>query len=111
MRKNNDVFINYKLLAPDRAREAREKAEAELAELQACIAPIEKEINQLGRQFWVEKKQVVANKFELSASRYREVEHEEQYLEDPDITLVRLEALEARATDQIADIGKLTAKL
>ena len=72
---------------PDKAREAREKAEAELAELQARIAPIENEINQLGRQFWVEKKQVVANKYDLSASRYREIEHEEEFLEEPDVTL------------------------
>src|SRR5437868_6777723 len=37
----------------DKARTAREQAEAELAVLQAKIAPLEKEINQLGRQFWV----------------------------------------------------------
>ena len=39
----------------DEARAAREKAEAELAELQSRIAPLEKEINQLTRQFWVTK--------------------------------------------------------
>src|ERR1019366_7110015 len=42
------------------ARAAREKAEAELAELQTRIAPLENEINQLTRQFWVTKDQVQA---------------------------------------------------
>ena len=40
----------------EKARAVREKAEAELAELQVRIAPLEAEINQLGRQFWVAKK-------------------------------------------------------
>src|SRR5262249_44928301 len=51
---------------PDKAKKAREMAESELAELQARIAPIESEINQLGRQFWVNKTQVVENKYRLS---------------------------------------------
>ena len=94
---------------PDKAREAREKAEAELAELQARIAPIENEINQLGRQFWVEKKQVVANKYDLSASRYREVEHEEEFLEEPDITLGAARSARKHAGKQVAELQKLLA--
>ena len=42
----------------DKARAAREKAEAELAELQAHITPLQTEIHQLTRQFWVTKDQV-----------------------------------------------------
>ena len=45
---------------PDKAREAREKAEAELSELQSRIAPLQTEINRLTRQFWVTKEQVKA---------------------------------------------------
>ena len=60
----------------DAARSAREEAEAELAELQSRIAPLEKEINQLTRQFWVTKEQVAAQNYDLSASRYRQVEQE-----------------------------------
>jgi len=37
----------------DKARAAREKAEAELAELQSRMTPLQTEINQLTRQFWV----------------------------------------------------------
>ena len=53
----------------DTARTAREAAEAELAELQTRIAPRERQINQLGREFWVPKDQVVAQNYDLPASR------------------------------------------
>lgn len=53
---------------PDAARASREKAESELTELQDRIAPLQAEINQIGRQFWIDKKQVVENEYELSAS-------------------------------------------
>ena len=95
---------------PEKARATREKAEAELAELQSRIAPLEAEINQLGRQFWVEKKDIAANKYDLSASRYREVEHEEDFMEKPAVTLKRLAALEAHAGRQIEELRKLMAR-
>jgi type I restriction enzyme M protein len=53
----------------DKARSARENAEVELAELQSRITPLQTEINQLTRQFWVTKEQVKANKYDLSTSR------------------------------------------
>jgi type I restriction enzyme M protein len=92
---------------PEKARTSREKAESELAELQVRIAPLQGEINQLGRQFWVEKKQIVDNKYDLSASRYRDVEQEEAFLEKPTVTLERLTALEQRAHKHIRDLGSL----
>jgi type I restriction enzyme M protein len=82
---------------PEKARTAREKAEAELVELQASIAPLQSEINQLGRQFWVDKKQVVALKYDLSASKYREVERDEEFLEKPSVTIDRLSQLNETA--------------
>jgi type I restriction enzyme M protein len=65
-----------------------------LAELLERIAPLQKEINQLTRQFWVTKEQVRANKYDLSASRYRVVEQDEEFYEDPQVTLERLLKLE-----------------
>jgi type I restriction enzyme M protein len=94
---------------PDKAREAREKAETELTVLQARIAPLETEINQLGRQFWVEKKQIVANKYDLSASRYREIEHEPEFLESAAVTLKRLSGLQEHARKQLLQLQKLLA--
>lgn len=95
----------------DSARTAREKAEGELAELQIRIAPLETEINQLTRQFWVTKQQVKSSKYDLSASRYRQVEHEGVFYEKAGITLARLRQLEATATSEIYALEKTLAKL
>jgi type I restriction enzyme M protein len=93
----------------DKARAAREKAEAELAELQSRMTPLQTEINQLTRQFWVTKDQVKANKYDLSASRYRLVEQDEEFYEKPKVTLERMRQLEAVATGEIAALEKNVA--
>ena len=90
----------------DNARDAREKAEAGLAELEAEIAPLQKEADRLSHQFWVTKDQVKANKYELTASRYRQVEPDGEYYEKPETTLDRLDALQAKAGEVAADIRK-----
>lgn len=92
------------------ARVAREKAEAELAELQSRITPLQTETNQLTRQFWVTKDQVKQKKYDLSASRYRRVEQEEQFYEDPAVTLQRLRQLETVALGIVAEIEGIEAK-
>jgi type I restriction enzyme M protein len=84
----------------DKARTAREKAESELAELQTRIGPLQKEINQLTRQFWVGKDQVVAQNYDLSASRYRQIEQDEVFYEKPTVTLERMRALEEAAESE-----------
>ena len=86
---------------PEEARAARERAEVELAELQSRMTPLQTEINQLTRQFWVTKDQVKANRYDLSASRYRQVEQDEEFYEQPRVTLKRLRQLEAVATGQV----------
>jgi type I restriction enzyme M protein len=88
----------------DKARSARENAEAELAELQCRIAPLQNEINQLTRQFWVTKDRVKAHKYDLSASRYREIEQDEVFYEEPHVTLERLRQLERFAVTEVAAI-------
>ena len=90
----------------EKARTAREQAEAELAELQAKIAPLQQEINQLGRQFWVRKDQVKANNYDLSASRYRQVEQEETFYEKPEVTLSRMLMIEKGANSEIQALIK-----
>jgi type I restriction enzyme M protein len=91
----------------DKACAAREKAETELAELQTRIAPLQKEINQLTRQFWVAKDQVVAQNYDLSASRYRQIEQDEVFYETPAVTIGRLQALEKAAVGQVQALGKM----
>ena len=95
--------------AADKARAAREKAEAELAELQSRMTPLQTEINQLARQFWVTKDQVKANKYDLSASRYRQVEQDEEFFEQPKVTLERLRRLETVATGEVAALETMIA--
>jgi type I restriction enzyme M protein len=95
---------------PDKARDVREKAEAELAELQSRITPLQTEINQLTRQFWVTKDQVKAQKYDLSASRYRQIEQDAEFYEQPNVTLARLTRLEAVAGDEVAVLKERLAK-
>ena len=75
-------------------RAALEFAEAELNTLSERIAPLQAQIDQLTRQFWVTKEEVKANKYDLSASRYRQVEHDEVYYESPQVTMERLLQIE-----------------
>ena len=96
---------------PDKALDTREKAEAERAELQSLITPLQTEINRLTRQFWVTKEQVKANKYDLSASRYRQVEQDEDFYEGPKVTLKRLRQLEAVATREVDALQGMMAKL
>jgi len=95
----------------DKARATREKAEAELAELQSRIQPLQTEINQLTRQFWVTKDQVKAHRYDLSASRYRQIEQDIVFYERPAVTLKRMRALEQAAESGVTAIEQmLTSK-
>jgi type I restriction enzyme M protein len=91
----------------NKARVAREKAEEELEELQTRISPLENEINQLGRQFWVNKEQIKAKKYDLSASRYRQIEKDEVFYENPAVTLERMMNLEAKAKSDLLILTKM----
>ena len=84
----------------DTARLALETDEQKLAELEERIAPVQDEINLLGNQFWVTKAEVTANKFDLSASRYRKIDPDETFYEDPGVTLERLAKLEQITKDE-----------
>jgi type I restriction enzyme M protein len=75
-------------------RGALETDQRKLEELHEQMAPLQNEINQLNRQFWVSKEKVKANKYDLSASRYRQIEQEEVFYEKPKVTLERLQKLE-----------------
>ena len=91
----------------DTARAACEKAEGELAELQSRISPLQTEINRLTRQFWVTKDHAKANKYDLSASRYRQIELDEVFYEKPTITLERMRQLERAAEGGVVELEKL----
>ena len=52
----------------------------------------------------------MAEKYDLSASRYRQVEHEEVFHEKPAVTLERLRKLEAAAENDVAALAKMLAE-
>jgi type I restriction enzyme M protein len=64
-------------------------------------------LDRLSRQFWVTKEQVKANKYDLSASRYRQVDADAVYHEKPAVTLERLVRLERVMLDEITELKKL----
>ncbi len=98
------------VLAPEedeRAHTRLEVAQSQLAELQAQISPLQWEINQLTRQFWVTKEQVKENKYDLSGSRYRQVEQDEIYHESPKTSMIRLLTLEQKVVEEIQELEGL----
>jgi len=86
---------------------ASEADQQKLPILHEQMAPLQAEINQLNRQFWVTKEQVKANKYDLSASRYRQVEQDEVYYEAPRVTMERLLKLEHVMAAEVAELEKL----
>jgi type I restriction enzyme M protein len=78
-----------------------------LADLEAQIHPLQREMNQLSRQFWVSKAQIAAHKYDLSASRYRQVEQDEAYYDDPKVTLERLVRLETVMAEEARELAGL----
>jgi type I restriction enzyme M protein len=92
---------------PADAQAARVDAAAQLATLEARIAPLTGEINRITRNFWVAKEEIAANGYDLSANRYRHVEHDEPFQELPRITLERLAKLESVSVETIRAIGDL----
>ena len=92
---------------PEAAETARATAEAELEALERQIRPYADEISQLSRQFWVSREQLVANAYDLSANRYRNRYEEDEYYEDPTVTLDRLGQLEPVITSSVSTLRKL----
>ncbi|MCE7906453.1 MAG: N-6 DNA methylase, partial [Anaerolineae bacterium CFX3] len=87
--------------------DALNDAQAELVNLESEISPLQSELDRLTRQFWVTAEQVRANKYDLSASRYRHAEADAAYHEAPAVTLERLARLEGVMLEEIRELGKL----
>lgn len=91
------------------ARTALETEEQKLSDLNERIAPLQKEIDQLGNQFWVPKEQIRTKKYDLSASRYRQLEADETFYEEPNVTLERLRTLESFTTNDVKELEAMIA--
>jgi type I restriction enzyme M protein len=98
------------IIAPEgdtQASAALEAARHQVNELQARIAPLQALLTQLSRQFWVDKATVAANKYDLSASRYRQLEQDETYHEQPRVTMERLLHLEQVMATEVRELEGL----
>ncbi|MBN1815149.1 MAG: SAM-dependent DNA methyltransferase [Anaerolineae bacterium] len=82
-------------------------AQEQLAALEAEMAPLQAQIDQVQRQFWVPRKLIRANKYDLSASRYRQVEPDEAYYEQPQVTMERLLTLERVMAEEVRELKEL----
>ncbi len=89
------------------AAKSLSEAQAQLANLNSLISNPQSELDRLTRQFWVTKEQVKANKYDLSASRYRQVDADAVYHEKPSVTLERLARLESVMASEIVELKKL----
>ena len=83
------------------------KANELLSNLHSLISSPQAELDRLTRQFWVTKEQVKANKYDLSASHYRQVDADAVYHEKPSVTLERLARLESVMASEIEELKKL----
>lgn len=57
------------------------------------------------KHFFVPKAEIVANGYDLSLNRYKEVVHAEAEYEPPRVILARLEALEAEISTGLDELG------
>ncbi len=77
-----------------------------LTDLQGQISPLQWQINQLTRQFWVTREQVKTNNYNLSSSLYRQIEQDETYYEVSQVTLDRLLKLEQIMSKEVKDLER-----
>ena len=101
---NLSLFANMWKL--DKRAMAWETDRQRLAQLHEEMALLQAEINQLNRQFWVTKAQVKANKYDLSASRYRQIEQDEPFYESPQVTMERLLKLDRIMAMEVEELEK-----
>lgn len=57
--------------------------------------------------FWVGKKEIEKNNFDLSINRYKEIEYEEVQYEDSKIILARIQAIEEKIISGIKDLKQI----
>lgn len=100
-------------IAPEDDEEAQcalENDQEILSRFDQQIAPLQKELDQLSRQFWVKKDEIRANRYDLSASRYQTTERDESFYDDPKVTLERLLRLEHVMAAEVKKINELLSQ-
>ncbi|OPZ31420.1 MAG: hypothetical protein BWZ00_00551 [Bacteroidetes bacterium ADurb.BinA174] len=67
----------------------------------------EKDRTRKEQSFLVPKADIVANDYDLSINKYKEVERVKVEYEDPDVVLARLEGLQNQVAEAMAEYKKL----
>jgi type I restriction enzyme M protein len=57
--------------------------------------------------FWVDKKEIESNDYDLSINKYKEIEYEEVVYEEPEVILDKIEALEKSILEDIAELRRM----
>jgi type I restriction enzyme M protein len=67
----------------------------------------EKPADRKGKYFYVPADEIKANNYDLSISRYKEIEYEEVRYEKPEIIIEKIEKLEGQILENIAELKGL----
>jgi type I restriction enzyme M protein len=83
----------------------------ELNKLNDEIHILQKETNQYTCQFWVSRESIANNKYDLSSSRYREIEQDETFYEKPSITIERMLRIENNIELELKELNEMIINL
>lgn len=66
-----------------------------------------KEPTKEDKWFWIEKNQIVENKYDLSINRYKKIEYEEVSYDPPKVILEKLMTMEKKIQKDLEELGKM----
>ncbi len=66
-----------------------------------------KEAKKGEKWFWVGKKEIVGNKYDLSINRYKAIEYEEVRYDPPKVILAKLEKMEKEIQEELKELGRV----
>ena len=79
----------------------------ELSELESKIHVLQEEFNQLSRQFVIRKAEIVKNKYDLSASKYRQFERDPAYTPSPRLIIDRMRQIDGAIGSELKQLEVL----
>lgn len=67
-------------------------------------------VDRTGKCFYISAEEIRANKYDLSISRYKQIEHKEIEYEKPEVIMAKVQKLEKEIEKGIDDIGKMIGR-
>lgn len=87
-------------------RETLDVVQSELDQLNQELTPLKWLIDSYTQFFWVNSEDIRANKYDLSASRYREIDQVPVFYERTQVTIERIKILEQKITENVSRISE-----